>query len=71
MFDCTLFDLQNKYSVTIKMSQNTMSHIGFRSVPVILSYFHDVFIYVWGPFCINMGGIARTSTKHSIIIPYS
>ena len=27
-------------------------------VPVILLYFHDVFIYLWKSFYINMGGIA-------------
>ena len=27
-------------------------------VPVILWYFQDVFMYLWEPFYINMGGIA-------------
>ena len=27
-------------------------------VPVILLCIQDVFIYLWEPFCINIGGIA-------------
>ena len=36
MLDCTLFDLQNKYIVTIKMSQTVVNRI----VMDIFEYFH-------------------------------
>ena len=32
-------------------------------VKVILWYFQDVFIYLWEPFCITMGGIAVQITN--------
>ena len=36
MFDCTLFDLQNKYIVTIKMSQTVV----YRIVIDLFEYFY-------------------------------